>query len=91
MPYEFRSGRVFVMCRTASSLARTSRIAHLRQTAGLHLVDEAAVVVLPRAEPRERLADSRRFALVVQVDDDVAQGELEHDGHRKLALGDSAR
>ena len=57
----------------------------------LHLVHETAVVVLPRAQPRKGLTNSARFALVIEIDDDVAQRELEHDGHLALALGDSGR
>ena len=77
----------FVMGSATAPFARATRVARLRQTAALHLIHETAVVVLSSAQPRKRLTNSAWFALVVQVDDDVAQGELEHDGHACAGAG----
>ena len=78
----YKSLRVsFVMGSAAAPLARATRVARLRQAAALHLVHETAVVVLSSAQSYKALANSARFALVIEVDDDVAQGKLEHDGH----------
>ena len=69
------------MGRAAAPCARATRVARLRQAAALHLVHETAVVVLPGAQPREGLANSAWLALIIEIDDDVAQGELEHYRH----------
>ena len=77
----------FVMGSATAAFARSCGIAGLRQAAALHLVHETAVVVLSSAQPRKGLTNSARFALVIEIDDDVAQRELEHDGHACAGAG----
>ena len=77
----------FVMGRATAALARATRVARLRQAAALHLVHETAVVVLPGAQPREGLANSAWLALIIEIDDDVAQRELEHYRHACAGAG----